>query len=224
MTGFAAILGFALGVVLGGAVMWLRLRRAGTQPTKDVAEWAVSHLPQTPNPGEQVQSAEPMVMQDPQLLEEVAELRVALDRAQTQLAEKSAEVVALGADLDAVMSEALVAPHRYYPSYEASSDTPAKQPAPTPPPPVADAHPPALLDQARQGGADPLSLLAGCATPSEAALHQLGVFHFDQVAAWTESDQRWIHAKLGSKVPLDVISLWVTQAQGRMDQRHELID
>jgi predicted flap endonuclease-1-like 5' DNA nuclease len=50
---------------------------------------------------------------------------------------------------------------------------------------------PAVLKKARAGGPDDLKMIKGVGPVLEKALHETGVFHFDQVAAWSNMDARW---------------------------------
>ncbi|WP_371134549.1 hypothetical protein [Phreatobacter sp.] len=44
----------------------------------------------------------------------------------------------------------------------------------------------------RSGKADELELIRGIGPQNEARLHALGVFHFDQIAAWTPREAQWV--------------------------------
>jgi predicted flap endonuclease-1-like 5' DNA nuclease len=44
----------------------------------------------------------------------------------------------------------------------------------------------------RGGAADELELIRGIGPQNEARLHALGVFHFDQIAAWTAKEAQWV--------------------------------
>ena len=44
----------------------------------------------------------------------------------------------------------------------------------------------------RDGKADELELIRGIGPQNEARLHALGVFHFDQIAAWTAKEAQWV--------------------------------
>ncbi|WP_315862563.1 hypothetical protein [Phreatobacter aquaticus] len=48
------------------------------------------------------------------------------------------------------------------------------------------------LAEARDGGADDLKLIVGVGPQNEARLHALGIWHFDQIAAWTEKEALWV--------------------------------
>jgi NADH-quinone oxidoreductase subunit E len=55
---------------------------------------------------------------------------------------------------------------------------------------------PVKLKVARKGGADDLKLIWGVGPRMEALLQSLGFFHFDQVAAWTDENLRWVDRRL----------------------------
>jgi NADH-quinone oxidoreductase subunit E len=84
----------------------------------------------------------------------------------------------------------------------------AKAPLAKPPPAKASAKPevfvddggpekaPAKLKAARKGGADDLKLIWGVGPKMEALMQSLGFYHFDQVAAWTSENLRWVDRRL----------------------------
>jgi predicted flap endonuclease-1-like 5' DNA nuclease len=84
-------------------------------------------------------------------------------------------------------------------------DAPAAE---TPPPPgAAGAAPaeevaedvgrkPAMLDAPRDGAPDDLKRIGGIGETLEAALNARGIYHFDQIAAWTPEEVAWIDAHL----------------------------
>lgn len=79
--------------------------------------------------------------------------------------------------------------------------------------PVADEHKPTLLEKAREGLADDLKLIWGVGPKLEAMLHRMGVFHFDQVASWTELNLRWVDQKLEGFKGRAVRDKWIEQAK-----------
>ncbi|MEX0310820.1 MAG: NADH-quinone oxidoreductase subunit NuoE, partial [Tateyamaria sp.] len=71
---------------------------------------------------------------------------------------------------------------------------------------------PALLSKARDGGADDLKLIKGVGPGLEKELNGAGVYHFDQIAAWTPDEVAWADQHLvrfKGRVSRDN---WVTQA------------
>ena len=79
---------------------------------------------------------------------------------------------------------------------------------------VAQARPakPAGLAEPRGGKADALTRISGIGPVNEKRLHDLGVFHFEQIAAWTEAEIAWVdehlsfHGRIGRED-------WVGQAR-----------
>lgn len=55
---------------------------------------------------------------------------------------------------------------------------------------------PAMLSAARDGGPDDLKMIKGVGPKLEGELHRMGVYHFDQVAAWTKKEVDWMDENL----------------------------
>ncbi|CUI01925.1 NADH-quinone oxidoreductase subunit E [Leisingera aquaemixtae] len=55
---------------------------------------------------------------------------------------------------------------------------------------------PELLKEARGGLADDLKMLKGVGPKLEAKLNELGFYHFDQIADWTEEEIAWVDSRL----------------------------
>ncbi|KEO61481.1 NADH-quinone oxidoreductase subunit E [Thioclava indica] len=55
---------------------------------------------------------------------------------------------------------------------------------------------PQMMDAPREGGADDLKMIKGVGPKLEAMLNSMGVYHFDQVAAWSEAELAWVDANL----------------------------
>ena len=55
---------------------------------------------------------------------------------------------------------------------------------------------PELRDAPRDGGADDLKAIKGIGPKLEAMLHDMGVYHFDQIAAWTDEEVAWVDENL----------------------------
>ena len=79
--------------------------------------------------------------------------------------------------------------------------------------PVSDQHKPSLLEEAREGIADDLKLIRGVGPKLEAMLHRMGVFHFDQVATWTEMNLRWVDQNLEGFKGRAGRDKWIEQAK-----------
>jgi predicted flap endonuclease-1-like 5' DNA nuclease len=73
---------------------------------------------------------------------------------------------------------------------EALAEEPVEKPqrAPTP---SRRAKPP-VLASARNGAPDDLTLIDGVSLLQQTTLYALGVFHFDQIAAWSEENVAWV--------------------------------
>ncbi|HEY8138653.1 MAG TPA: hypothetical protein VIF61_12480 [Methylocystis sp.] len=73
-------------------------------------------------------------------------------------------------------------------------------------------HPPESLAAPRGGMGDDLTRIKGIGPKSVEKLHALGVFHFDQIAAWNIDNARWVGAALS--VPGRVErGKWIQQAR-----------
>jgi predicted flap endonuclease-1-like 5' DNA nuclease len=66
---------------------------------------------------------------------------------------------------------------------------------PAPAPRLAPTRPPGL-DEPRPGGPDPLTRLPGLSPHAQAVLNGLGIYHFDQIAAWTPAEAAFVEAHL----------------------------
>jgi predicted flap endonuclease-1-like 5' DNA nuclease len=75
----------------------------------------------------------------------------------------------------------------------------------------AGARPLGLADP-RGGKADDLKLIKGIGKQNEARLHALGVWHFDQIAAWTAANVKWAGSYLAFPGRIDREE-WVVQAK-----------
>ena len=80
--------------------------------------------------------------------------------------------------------------------------------------PVAEAagtRPANLLTEARGGQPDDLKKISGVGPKLEGLLHENGVFHFDQVAAWTAEEIAYMDDKLSFKGRIERDN-WIEQA------------
>ena len=71
---------------------------------------------------------------------------------------------------------------------------------------------PETLTAAREGGAHDLKLLKGVGPKLEQTLNELGFFHFDQIAKWTEAEVAWVDARLKFKGRIERDG-WIDQAK-----------
>jgi predicted flap endonuclease-1-like 5' DNA nuclease len=83
---------------------------------------------------------------------------------------------------------------------EAPAEPAKAEPAPVP---ATDSHStdgkPALLDAPRAGGADDLKRIGGIGPKLEQTLNELGIFHFDQIAALQGDEIDWVDSRLRFK-------------------------
>ncbi|MCX7890342.1 MAG: NADH-quinone oxidoreductase subunit NuoE [Rhodobacteraceae bacterium] len=78
---------------------------------------------------------------------------------------------------------------------------------------AAPAARPKGLKAARKGGPDDLKRIRGVGPALETLLHGLGVFHFDQIAGWTEKEVAWVDANLEGFRGRVTRDDWVGQAR-----------
>ena len=62
--------------------------------------------------------------------------------------------------------------------------------------PAEPAARPALLTEPREGKADDLKLIWGVAAKLEERMNALGIWHFDQIAAWTPQEVSWFEGEM----------------------------
>ena len=72
---------------------------------------------------------------------------------------------------------------------------------------------PAVLAKPRDGGPDDLKMIKGVGPVLEKALHENGVFHFDQVAAWKIKDARWFDENVKGANGRVIRDEWIKQAK-----------
>lgn len=70
---------------------------------------------------------------------------------------------------------------------------------------------PAAMSKPRANGADDLKQIKGIGPKIEAALNELGVYHFDQIAAWSRTNIDWVDKQLSFKGRIGR-EHWVEQA------------
>lgn len=79
-------------------------------------------------------------------------------------------------------------------------------------PVAADGTPDNLLKKARAGGADDLKMIKGVGPKLEGTLNDLGIYHYDQVAALRKKEREWLDDRLKFKGRIDRDD-WVGQAK-----------
>jgi NADH-quinone oxidoreductase subunit E len=96
------------------------------------------------------------------------------------------------------------------PTKEAAGATSAPAPAA---PPVSDEHRPEMLSAPKGGSRDDLKLIWGVGPKLEEMLNGMGVYHFDQIAAWNDMNLRWVDQNLGSFRGRAVRDDWIGQSK-----------
>lgn len=76
---------------------------------------------------------------------------------------------------------------------------------------------PIVLKKARRGKADDLTQIRGVGPKLEAAINDLGIYHYDQVAKWSAKEAAWVDANLGGIKGRIARDKWVSQAKGLMN-------
>lgn len=72
---------------------------------------------------------------------------------------------------------------------------------------------PVALHKPRNGQPDDLEKIRGIGPTLEAMCHELGFYHFDQIASWTEQEVAWVDANLPGFKGRVSRDRWVEQAQ-----------
>ncbi|MGB1234866.1 MAG: 50S ribosomal protein L21 [Planktomarina sp.] len=129
-------------------------------------------------------------------------------------ADKSGVKAAIGAGSVAGFAAGLAAAQSVTAKKPAAKKAAPKKAAAASAPAAAEAEgtrPANLLTEARAGGADDLKKISGVGPKLEGVLHEQGVFHFDQIAAWGPSDVVYMDDKLSFKGRIDRDN-WIAQA------------
>jgi predicted flap endonuclease-1-like 5' DNA nuclease len=71
---------------------------------------------------------------------------------------------------------------------------------------------PDLIDAARDGRADDLKLISGIGPKLEQKLNSIGIWHYDQVASWTQANIDWVNAAISFRGRIER-EKWVPQAK-----------
>ncbi|MCC7021874.1 MAG: NADH-quinone oxidoreductase subunit NuoE [Thermomicrobiales bacterium] len=82
-----------------------------------------------------------------------------------------------------------------------------------PPQKVPDEFKPELLTGARDGRPDDLTRIVGIGPKLAQMLNGMGVYHFDQIANWTDSNLAWVDANLSAFKGRAIRDRWVQQAR-----------
>lgn len=78
---------------------------------------------------------------------------------------------------------------------------------------TAEGQKPEMLAAARNGQPDNLKQLSGVGPKLEQSLHGMGIFHFDQIAAWGPQELAWMDANLQGFKGRASRDGWVAQAK-----------
>ena len=76
------------------------------------------------------------------------------------------------------------------------------------------------ISSARSGKADKLQRISGVGPKNEKVLHNLGFFHFDQIAQWTPAEIEWVddHLKFNGRIKREE---WTKQCRLMADGKEE---
>ncbi|NJM83062.1 MAG: NADH:ubiquinone oxidoreductase, partial [Tabrizicola sp.] len=72
---------------------------------------------------------------------------------------------------------------------------------------------PIRLSAARGGKADDLKEIEGIGPAMEKLVNELGFYHFDQIAGWSEADVAWVDANMKNFKGRILRDKWVAQAK-----------
>ena len=98
------------------------------------------------------------------------------------------------------------------PTPKVAKSSPVRPRKPVPKPKPAGANPkPASLAAPRGGQADNLKQIKGIGPKIESSLNALGIYHLDQIAAWTRANIDWVDGHLAFKGRIRR-ERWVEQA------------
>ncbi|EYD77807.1 NADH-ubiquinone oxidoreductase chain E [Rubellimicrobium mesophilum DSM 19309] len=97
--------------------------------------------------------------------------------------------------------------------HEAGSQAGGTVPAPDTAAPLVPEVAPPVLTAPRDGVGDNLQEIAGVGPKLEALLHDLGFWHFDQIAAWSPGEVAWVNSRLGAFRGRIEREHWIDQAR-----------
>ena len=110
-----------------------------------------------------------------------------------------------------------------HPAAEASVEEPAEEPSEEPVAAQAAAEggedgKPEGIDAPRGGQADDLKEIDGIGPALEKRCHELGIYHYDQIAAWGEAEVAWMDGNLKGFKGRVTRDKWVAQAKLIVDE------
>lgn len=71
---------------------------------------------------------------------------------------------------------------------------------------------PSLVNEAREGRADDLKLISGIGPKLEQKLNSIGIWHYEQIAAWSQGNIDWVNAAISFRGRIER-EKWVPQAR-----------
>lgn len=111
-------------------------------------------------------------------------------------------------------SETPTKPAEPKPAIKSDAVSKAKpKPKPAPAPEGAEGTQPVAMQAARDGGADDLKKIKGIGPKLEAMLNDHGIYHFDQIAAWSAEEVAWVDTALVGFKGRATRDDWVAQAK-----------
>ncbi|MEM8698080.1 MAG: fused NADH-quinone oxidoreductase subunit E/endonuclease, partial [Pseudomonadota bacterium] len=72
---------------------------------------------------------------------------------------------------------------------------------------------PKMMEAARAEGPDDLKQIKGVGPKMEIMLNGMGIFHFDQIAAWTDAELAWVDDNLEGFKGRASRDEWIAQAK-----------
>lgn len=75
---------------------------------------------------------------------------------------------------------------------------------------------PILFDEPRDGQPDDLKLISGIGPKLEQKLNSMGIWHYDQVASWTQKEVDWVNAAISFRGRVER-EKWVSQATALLE-------
>ena len=124
------------------------------------------------------------------------------------VAEPSPEPVEVVEEIEASTSDETVK------VVESAAPEPVSEPEPAAEEAVpTDDDKPELLSEARETGPDDLKVIKGIGPKLEKLCNQLGVYHYDQIASWTDKEVAWVDHNLDGFKGRIVRDEWVSQAK-----------
>ncbi len=79
---------------------------------------------------------------------------------------------------------------------------------------------PPAMDAPREGGADDLKRISGVGPKIEESLHEMGIYHFDQIAGWNAEQVAWVDEALTGFRGRASRDNWVEQAKALSAESH----